>query len=342
LILNLSPGLIDMSETGAPQGWYSDSENPGGQRYWDGRAWTEHRAPATPPVAPPVSPPAAPAVAHSAGKHRLSPAPRSVPSEPTSAEAETGTAPVAKKTHRGLWIALPAVAAAVVVIAVASGGTGSSPANNAAPSTSPTQTTPAASDTGAPATTSAPATPPAAPIAFTGVGDKVITLSGATQTDPRLVTLSYRGSDIFIVDTLDSSGAQGQNLVYAIGIYAGTVPMDFATGSSASAIKVQTVGRWTLVIKPLTDARAWSGSKIIGNGDDVINVTAVISQRGINTINLTHKGSDNFIVDAYGDTSGDTNLVNAIGTYSGQHVLPRDAVVMVVQAGVGVWTATKE
>jgi hypothetical protein len=35
-------------EAGAqpPAGWYPDPEAPGSQRYWDGRSWTEHRAPA--------------------------------------------------------------------------------------------------------------------------------------------------------------------------------------------------------------------------------------------------------------------------------------------------------
>jgi uncharacterized membrane protein len=27
-----------------PAGWYPDSQRPGGRRYWDGTAWTEHRA----------------------------------------------------------------------------------------------------------------------------------------------------------------------------------------------------------------------------------------------------------------------------------------------------------
>ena len=31
-----------------PAGWYPDPDGSGGQRYWDGSTWTEHRAPATP------------------------------------------------------------------------------------------------------------------------------------------------------------------------------------------------------------------------------------------------------------------------------------------------------
>jgi hypothetical protein len=55
-----------------PAGWYSDPDGSGGQRYWDGSAWTEHRAPAT-------SEPAAPADDH-IGSHRA--AEREPTSEP--------------------------------------------------------------------------------------------------------------------------------------------------------------------------------------------------------------------------------------------------------------------
>jgi TM2 domain-containing membrane protein YozV len=37
----------------ADAGWYPDPEVPGQQRYWDGVAWTEHRATATPQLAAP-------------------------------------------------------------------------------------------------------------------------------------------------------------------------------------------------------------------------------------------------------------------------------------------------
>ena len=37
-----------MTTPPTPAGWYPDPDGSGGQRYWDGSAWTEHRSPATP------------------------------------------------------------------------------------------------------------------------------------------------------------------------------------------------------------------------------------------------------------------------------------------------------
>ena len=40
---------------GAPAGWFPDPESAGHLRYWDGQAWTGHRAPMTSPTTEPVA-----------------------------------------------------------------------------------------------------------------------------------------------------------------------------------------------------------------------------------------------------------------------------------------------
>ncbi|MEN4477935.1 DUF4352 domain-containing protein [Mycolicibacterium cosmeticum] len=46
-----------MTTPPTPAGWYPDPDGTGGQRYWDGTAWTEHQAPAQQPPAPAPEPP---------------------------------------------------------------------------------------------------------------------------------------------------------------------------------------------------------------------------------------------------------------------------------------------
>lgn len=63
-----------MSDATPPQaGWYADPENPSGERWWNGSAWSDHKRPSTigaaavpevpaAPVVAPVVPPVAPPV----------------------------------------------------------------------------------------------------------------------------------------------------------------------------------------------------------------------------------------------------------------------------------------
>ena len=53
-----------MTTPPTPAGWYPDPDGTGGQRYWDGMAWTEHRSPAVEAPQPAAEPaaPAGPAV----------------------------------------------------------------------------------------------------------------------------------------------------------------------------------------------------------------------------------------------------------------------------------------
>jgi len=119
-----------------PAGWYSDPDGSGGQRYWDGTAWTRHQVPApqTPPPPPPgpsaPPPPATPASApRSGGAHRAAedlpepgdergPASANTaipPLPPTNSDTPNGDEGV----HRKLLVRYLAVCSALLAVLVA-------------------------------------------------------------------------------------------------------------------------------------------------------------------------------------------------------------------------------
>jgi hypothetical protein len=81
---------------GTPAGWYDDPEQPGQQRWWDGNAWTEQRAPGTAAPAAPTPPPAAPM-----------PPPMAPP-----------VAAPAKKSNKVLWIVLGVLGGLVLLVII--------------------------------------------------------------------------------------------------------------------------------------------------------------------------------------------------------------------------------
>ena len=91
-----------------PAGWYPDPDGSGGQRYWDGSAWTEHRPPATPgpakhtaPAEPPASDqptavvPTRPAGEHVGAHRRPEPEPEPEPTPEPVAPPEPEPGPTA-------------------------------------------------------------------------------------------------------------------------------------------------------------------------------------------------------------------------------------------------------
>ncbi len=90
-------------------------------------------------------------------------------------------------------------------------------------------------------------------------------------------------------------------------------------------------------MRPITTARGWDGlSPLTGKGDTVVLLTGGAS--GITTIK--NKSQSNFAVTVF-TPEGDylDLLVNEIGSYSGEVLLPEaDPMVLVIKAVGGTWS----
>ncbi|MDT5185093.1 MAG: hypothetical protein QOI29_3251 [Mycobacterium sp.] len=131
-----------MTTPPAPAGWYHDPDGSGGQRYWDGSAWTGHRSPATHEPSVPTAPaapsgseqptavvPTRPAGEH-VGAHRRpepEPEPEPTPEPVPPAEPWFGSAPLepppsgepqARDDRRQLMIWFGAACAALLAVLV--------------------------------------------------------------------------------------------------------------------------------------------------------------------------------------------------------------------------------
>jgi hypothetical protein len=173
-----------------------------------------------------------------------------------------------------------------------------------------------------------------APINLSGPGAKVARFE-IPEAAAAIATISHRGSSNFAVTSLNASGGTNELLVNEIGNYAGTVLFDVVDHSVAFEIEAD--GPWRIEIKPISAARAWNPSqKLIGKGADVLLVSPHSS--GLVTLDLTHDGESNFAVTSYTADSRDL-LVNKIGQFAGQVLLPDGTLFLQVEAD-GSWSGT--
>jgi len=196
---------------------------------------------------------------------------------------------------------------------------------------------PAAATTAAPTTPPAPAPPPPAPVpalpsdrVYEGRGSKVVRLKLA-DNHVHIATITHQGSSNFIVESVDSTGDMQDLLVNEIGRYSGVRPLDFE--AAPTALKIDADGKWRIVVRVGQKAPMWSG-KASGKGSAVLRINPD-SVQTLPTVKFTHQGSGNFIVYAYGDSQD--LLVNEIGRYSGETLLPGGASFVEIQAD-GAWT----
>jgi len=134
---------------------------------------------------------------------------------------------------------------------------------------------------------------------------------------------------------IDGDGNDLDLIVNEIGNYTGTHPLDITDAQGAlSALQVVADGNWTIVVKVMQKATHFTGSAS-GKGSNVL-LAAPDTITGLATATITHKGSSNFVVKAY--TSDDSDLlVNEIGNYNGQVILPDGTLVFEIIAD-GTWS----
>lgn len=163
-----------------------------------------------------------------------------------------------------------------------------------------------------------------------GRGDKIVKMTA--QDEPAVARITNKGSSNFAVVSYAGS-AYNDLLVNEIGSYSGWVYV----AAGVTRLKITSSGTWTVEVRPITTARAWDGSAALtGKGDAVVLLTDAAS--GIATIKS--KNHSNFAVIAY-SPEGDylDLLVNEIGSYSGEILLPdEDAIVLAIHDVGGSWS----
>ena len=204
--------------------------------------------------------------------------------------------------------------------------------NTPLPTNTPEPTsTPRPTNTPKPTTTP---TPVPQPIIFEGSGDKIITLDEPLIA-PRILELSNTGSSNFIVKSYDQFGNDIDLLVNEIGSYQGKMLIGMMLDEEpVSRFEIQSSGSWNLIIYPFSidymDALEVPG-RYEGKGDSVV---VLIGEPDIVTFTTTER--DNFIVYAYTNERREL-LLNEIGPYSGEKVLPNGVMVLNVFIN-GVWS----
>ncbi len=119
-------------------------------------------------------------------------------------------------------------------------------------------------------------------------------------------------------------------LVNKVGPYSGRRPVNLEDIDDAAQLSIEADGNWTVTLEPFTSMRHFGKKGTFGAGDDVVFLQASA------VFNITHDGSENFIVWDYA-TDGTELVVNEIGAYSGQHIMSEGIIVV---AADGAWTIT--
>ena len=221
----------------------------------------------------------------------------------------------------------------VVVIAAVAGGSGGGGSKQSVSAPPAKKASSGANGNVPPPTIPTTTTTTPAPQQASGDSDQVVNLTFPT-TMPALVHATYQGDSNFIVHGVNSLGVSGSLLVNVIGAYDGVTPLNFTVDEQATALQVQAQGPWTITVSPLSTApEVPAHGSYMSSSDQVIGIAA-----GTTLASFGYSGDSNFIVHAVTGTQ-ETLVVNEIGAFNGQEVIPAGTLYLIVEAQ-GSWSVT--
>jgi stress response protein SCP2 len=201
----------------------------------------------------------------------------------------------------------------------------------------------AAPDASAPDTSTPDAAdvPPVVPAVRTyeGTGDRILRVEHPVPAGPFVAEITGTGTGNFAVWTLDSALEQDKLLVNEVGAYHGRVLVD-ERGTRTERLKIESDGAWTVVVQPPT-AAPWLTGPVTGEGPEVLRWTGPRT-----VVAIAHSGASNFMVRAFAESPDAADpylasLVNAIGRYEGESIVPAGPCLIEIEAD-GPWTVTPE
>lgn len=166
------------------------------------------------------------------------------------------------------------------------------------------------------------------PIEHHGSGDARVDVE-VPGNEPALLHLSNDGAAYLHVTSVDPEGQRIQRIVRERGTYEGIRPLNFA-GPPVGALDIAADGDWSLVIRPLGDAREAHG-RIEGSGDEVF----LLGDPDASEAHVTHEGRARFHVRSWGHVR--LGMIGAVGDYEGRVELHPEVLAIEVVAD-GDWT----
>lgn len=175
--------------------------------------------------------------------------------------------------------------------------------------------------------------PPPADKTYEGRGNKAVKID-LDEDYQHIAKVTHDGSSNFVVESLGDSGDYIALVVNEVGDYDGLRPLDLDREQPAS-LRIRADGRWKVTVTVADKAPKWTGKASGKAGATLLRVDPAAADQ---EVRFTHKGRSNCALVVRGEQSFDL-LVNDIGRYSGDMVLPTGTQFVEIEAS-GSWTLT--